>query len=281
MEAPLVIVLDLDGTVLGDITPQVVMYEVLEECKKHKVTQLKLTMPDIGPKLLAGVVRPHFGKFFKDLSRRSVEFFVYTASEKRWAEFIVKQIEKSFQIKINRPIFTRNECIYIDKDYKKSLKSVKGCIVKALNRKHHMRYTENDLKDKIMVIDNRPVYSTPDLKYMLHCSTYSYAIPENLPTVITSKHFEVYHKYIYQVLQKYYSTFMKPTDDYLEFEKQFYLTYLPQLQSSLKHQAKSLDDKFFKRLRKIIVKRNVRTFSETVIQYLQRKSKKEGEIMSP
>lgn len=271
-QPPLVILLDLDGTVLGDITPQVIVYEMLEECKKVHGCKVggKLPSHDLSTKLTSGVVRPNFDRFFNDITRKGMEVFVYTASEKKWAEHIVKQIEKTYDLKFNRPIFTRNHCMFIDKDYKKSIRTVRTSIVRTLNKKYHAHWTEDSLRDHVLIIDNRPVYSTTDLKYMVQCPTYTYAIPENIPSIITPKVYDQFSKQVHGVLQKYYGSVMKPVDSYLEFEKQYYLMYIPQLQSSLRQNA-SLQDKFFRRMRKLFVKRSFTLFDDKTIQYIQRK----------
>lgn len=269
MDVPLIVLLDLDGTVLGDVTPQVVLYEILDACKRQNVP-CKVAMPDLTSRLTTGIVRPYFHKFFQDCQKQGVEFFVYTASEKRWAEFIVKQIEKAYSIKINRPIFTRNQCVFIDKDYIKSIQTVRGSILRTLNRKYQGKWKDHDLKNKVLIVDNRPVYTQPDLKFMLQCETYNMAVPENLPLLFPPSVFQACASVLFPILQKYYGKAIRPTQNYREFEHQFYSMYLPQLQQAMRPSQ----DKFFRRLRKLFIlldQKNIHQFTDKVVTYMVRR----------
>lgn len=258
-------VLDIDGTVIGDINPQVVVYEIINELKKRR-EKINMDQQDFITKLKAGIVRPHFESFIKELQAYGVEFFIYTASEKKWAEFLVKKIEVAYDIKINRPIFTRNHCFYVDKDFKKSLKTVKPMIFRTLKKKYP-ELTLSDLRENIMVVDNRAVYSTTDNKSIVICPTYNYKIPENIPASLKQNVFSKHYQPIMETLVKY-DIISKPTKYYNNFQKQFYHRYLEDLSTSFKHE---LHDHFFKQLKDIVMGKNIRVFDERVISYITKK----------
>ena len=270
---PLTIVLDLDGTVVGDVTPQVIMYEIIEQCKHdYGKTTIKLPMNELHDQLQSGLIRPFFQQFVNDVSGQGVEFFVYTASEKKWAEFLVKQIEKVYNIRINRPIFTRDQCTYINKDYKKSLKTICPAVLKSINKRYATSFKEGDAVNKILVIDNREVYDLNDMKNnVLLCSTYNVAVPLNIPKFISATMYKQYKNVIQKILKKYFGDHLFGGESYQEFERDFYGIYFRLLSASCNDRS-SKTDILFRRLRKVIIKKNLRYVNNNVLSYLSKKT---------
>lgn len=166
---PLVILIDLDGTVQGDITPQIEEYKLLE--KLHIKHNRKMLASDY----TKGLLRPYFTNFVNLIDKvhsGRVELFVYTASEKVWAHHIVPTIESVTGVKFNRPIFTRNEC-NMDNQTHKSLAAVKPKIYRSL-RKKYANITKDSLDHKIYLIDNSNVLQ--ETKFLLKCPTYDYTV---------------------------------------------------------------------------------------------------------
>ncbi len=267
-QTPLVILLDIDGTLIGDITPQVLMYELSNRLKGQ--IRLQNMNKNVQDKLRNGIVRPHFKQFFTDLSYYGVEFFIYTASEKKWAEYIVKQIESAYNIKFNRPIFTRNNCEVTNREYKKSIASIKPALYKCLKKKYPSLKVD-DLKNKIMAIDNNQVYNSQESKQLLHCTTYDYSLPENIVLNVNKNIFEKHTNMINSILMSYFSGF-KYTTNYLRFEKQFYFKYIDDLTVALR-KGQDDQDALFKTVRNFIVNKKIKTFNENVVQYLNNKVK--------
>lgn len=248
---PLVVVLDLDGTIIGDITPQIASYDICNQIKLNGGT-LNYKFKDLSGKLLGGIIRPYFGEFIKKLQLNipHVEFFIYTASEKKWALYIIKAIENACKIKFNRPIFTRSNCVQIDKEYRKSLKLVKPMIFRALKKKHHLQSVA-DLNDRIMVVDNMDVYNSSETKYHIHCKTYDYKYPENIPAMFDHQEYKKYWKVTASLFDRYYN--IKPTPDFLDFQQQFYEKYTALLVSLKISNGDFLKDAFYKNLYKIMI----------------------------
>lgn len=92
---PLVVVLDLDGTIIGDITPQIVSWEICNDIKSSGGGNF-YKPKDLYAKLQGGIIRPYFAEFIKSLKKNipNIEFFIFTASEKKWAMNIIGYIEK-------------------------------------------------------------------------------------------------------------------------------------------------------------------------------------------
>jgi len=157
----LVFILDLDGTIIGDCIYQCEIYkiylilaklgikikinEILEQCYKEK----------------SKLLRPSFMYFINKMNEyyNNPLFYIYTASEKKWALKEVEIIEKNLNFKFNRPIFTRNECININGKYKKSIESIK--------KKMKINNPE------IIIIDDNDVYIDNNNR-LITCKTYNY-----------------------------------------------------------------------------------------------------------
>lgn len=265
---PLIIIIDLDGTIIGDISPQIMTFDLV---KNFKLAGYKFThdIADLRSKLKSGLVRPYFSTFMTNLAKSiPVEFFVYTASEKSWAELVIKNIEATHNIKFNRPIFARQYCVYSEKDreYKKSLSLIRPSIIKFLKRKYHVSFTKHDLQKNIMIIDNSNVYHSNDQQNLLLCPTYNYRVPENVLTFIKEDQYKKHHMLINNTLNRYLS--LSHTSNYITFQKDFYKYYLSFLETQLNNNTRYSHDKFWLYLQDIIVTKNIRKFDETSIRYI-------------
>jgi hydroxymethylpyrimidine pyrophosphatase-like HAD family hydrolase len=263
LNVPLVILLDIDGTLIGDISPQVIMYELKKRLK------LPYNAKNLHEQLNSGIIRPHFKSFFNDLKDYGVEFFIYTASEKKWAEHIVKQIEATSGVKFNRPLFTRNNCQLVNGEYKKSIAHVLPSVVKCLKKKYN-NLTVASLRNMVMAIDNNNVYSSVDRKNLVLCDTYPYSSPENIPLYINRSLFDKHSSVIMNLLSSYYPS-IKYTTSYMKFEKQYYIYYVQMLDKTLKLKSVTSLDTLFKTIRNFIINKNISTFNENVVQYLNTK----------
>lgn len=169
-KAPYILLIDLDGTIQGDITPQLKEY-VLQKSLGVKLNK-KLVSEDYQKSLL----RPFFKAFMNMINthyKNKVELFVYTASEKKWANYIVPIIESVTNVKFNRPIFTREQCNMNLTEKVKSISTVKPAILKTLKKKYTTITSEN-INDKIYLIDNN--YVLKETSFLIKCPTYDKAV---------------------------------------------------------------------------------------------------------
>lgn len=169
-QEPFVFILDLDGTIIGDCVYQVVLQNIEDVAKTNKLkTNSKNMLTDCYSES-SKLIRPYFKYFINHIKSRyeNSKFYIYTASEKTWANKEISMIEKTHNLKFNRPIFTRDDCI-IDSFgvYKKSVKNILPRIVKA-NKKNKIK------SDNILVIDNNKVFIDFN-NNMIECPTYNYA----------------------------------------------------------------------------------------------------------
>ena len=262
MTIPYVFIFDIDGTMIGDIRPQVVVYDILNEIKHlTKGTKKLYESSDFEYKLKNGIVRPYLINFINDIKKQYhyVEFFIYTASQNQWALYLIKAIEKALDIQFNRPIFTRNDCMYINGEYRKSLARIKGRIFKTLKRKYS-DYQPSLMKDHIVMIDNSKVFQ-PNDENIIYCPTYTFKYPENLPAIISR---EIYEKY-YKIINKY-TSHIPLTSNYLKFQKYYYQNYINDL-----IKMKTTDDRFWILLKDILINKNIVSFDSRTIKYINMK----------
>jgi hypothetical protein len=118
-----VFIIDLDSTIIGDCSYQLQLYNIAKimNSSKQLININKILSSYYNEK--SKLVRPYFVYFInkmRELYKNDVYFYVYTASSKDWANIQIKLIEKENNIKLNRPVFTREECKeFKDLDYEK------------------------------------------------------------------------------------------------------------------------------------------------------------------
>lgn len=201
-KSPIVIVLDIDGTIVGDITYQVCEWELLHSVQPSKLKAFKQTlMRD----LANGLIRPHFADFATSLRsyHENVELFIYTASDDKWAQFLIPCIEQVTGIAINRPIFSRKHCIPTGGSINKSLNDIAPTIHSRLKKKYGADLPPMKLMMRSMcIIDNNNVLTDAQHKCVL-CPTYSYIHPYDVLKHIEEDVIEKQQKTVSRLLAGY------------------------------------------------------------------------------
>jgi hypothetical protein len=187
-KVPLVLLLDLDGTMIGHIGCVLCEYELHCAGKVGGGTGTagggvpKAVRDSIVSRLRYGIVRPYLDQFCKTAAAagkggggRRVELFVYTASEAGWAAFIVPCVEAAIGMRFNRPLFTRRNCAAAP-DMRKSLSALRPLLVRALRPRYPALRTPKDLEGCVALVDNtRHVLADPlESARLIPCSTYTY-----------------------------------------------------------------------------------------------------------
>jgi hypothetical protein len=171
---PNIFFIDIDGTMIGNIHPQVCEWEIVQRYGKGKMPQLR---KNIMKQLENGILRPDFANFIDFLKNRydDCHIYIYTASETKWAHFIVSCIEQLTQLKFDRPIFTRSHCSVVNKEYRKSIEHVMPIVYKTLSGTNV--YGPNiasikDVKANAVLIDNNHVLT--EANRLVFCPTYEF-----------------------------------------------------------------------------------------------------------
>jgi hypothetical protein len=256
-----VFILDLDGTIIGDCIYQSEIYKISLILNKLKI---KLKINDILDDYYndkSKLIRPNFLHFINTIRKfyTSCAFYIYTASEKKWAEKEITIIEKNLDIKFNRPIFTRNDCIVqmINNKivYKKSIEAIKRKI---------------KIKDpEIIIIDDNDVY-LDNTDRLIKCKIYNY------------KYFCNYWEYIpiakinNKIFIKYLSTLIEaerlnPINNInnMKNKMDYYKWLYEKCYNINKNNKKYKQDNFWLNLTKVIIDNNIKIYNNTTFKFIQ------------
>ena len=100
---PIVVLLDLDKTLIGDVSPQVEEYSIINNINVELQTLGQKKIPynkkKLENELRNGIIRPYLQKFINLLKTyENVEVFIYTASDDKWAKTIIPVIDKNSKL---------------------------------------------------------------------------------------------------------------------------------------------------------------------------------------
>lgn len=234
---PIVLLLDLDRTMIGDIVPQSEEFHIIKDINYELKILDKKTMPfnfkRLQKELRENIIRPYLLKFL-NLARsyNNVEIFVYTASEDKWAKTIIPQIEKAMNFKFNRPILTRNNTLIKNNNFRKSIKNVKSKIFKSIKKKYGLKNME-ELKyitlfddTKNVLLENRLHIKVPPYNYL-----YQIDYLRSLPDYIINKYYilienrlNIPHSSNLNGFKSKYYNFMKLRSQYSDANNKKYKT---------------------------------------------------------
>jgi hypothetical protein len=182
---PLIIIFDIDQTIIGNINMQSKEYDLLEflynSCKKKGINTKcpYVDLLDMQDELKNGLLRPYVKEFltFCNNKFKHVEVFFYTNSSYNWTNRVLgKNIEKALGMKINRPFFTRENSISLD--WKKSLVNIYPLITKSLIKKYPLMKNEQNreyiLNNRMIFIDDIKDNIFSYTKRQLVCTKYTY-----------------------------------------------------------------------------------------------------------
>jgi len=256
-----VFIIDLDGTIIGDCVYQSEIYKISLILNKLKI---KIKINDILDEYYndkSKLIRPYFFHFIETMKKTysSCFFYIYTASEKKWAEKEIGIIEKNYDIKFNRPIFTRNDCI-----------------LELVNNKPVYKKTIEGIKKKIkvkepeiIIIDDNNVY-IDNTEKLIKCNIYNYKYFCNYWDYIPIKKIKnnIFKKYLSTLIENerlnpnYNKTNMKQTMEYYKwlYEKCYTIN---------KNNKKYKQDNFWLSLTKIIVDNKIKIYNTSTIKFIE------------
>jgi hypothetical protein len=280
--APYIFLLDLDGTIIGDCTYQCDIYNIQEIIKKNivlkntSINSIELAkykslcdkMLDNCYNLQSKLLRPNFAKFMSEMKKLYPNsfFFIYTASEKTWANKEILIIEKQNNIKFNRPIFTRDNCL---KDNNGNIKKSVIKILPQLLKSIKMPKTHS-IVNNIMIIDNNPTF-VDYTDNLLICPTYDYLkfhnLWENIPHEYT-KISELKHFVSRLIMNKKMYIKNNPSNTIIleKLHKWLYRKY----KKINKYNSKYDNDTFWLNLATLIKHHNISAFNKKSIHMLHK-----------
>lgn len=273
---PFIVILDWDNTIVGKVDYQSQKYSLEQHYKKFG---LKVKKNSKVPKAFnkdSKLVRPYFLNFITELTdyfQGNIYFFIYTASERKWANTEISWLEKSHGIKFQRPIFTRDDCI-VDKSgsYRKSISNIFPRMLRSMGLTKISKEQKTELlHQRLLIIDNNAVFN--DMKeHLLICPDYNFMFFENLLEDIPLSYLQnpnIRQHILSLINMGLICPFFGKNDD---INQQMYKKY-EWLAIKCKHISEnntySIKDIFFKYLTGLIVKNNLKIFTPNVIKQLQ------------
>lgn len=255
---PVVFLIDLDGTIQGNVHPQVVEYELIRKFNMMTNSKVKYNLRNLHTDISRGLIRPHFKNAMLNIKKKHahVEFFVYTASSDTWANFLLPNIIKVVFNKrnpINKPFLTRSHCVLDGR--MKSIEKVKPIVANALRS----RYPDATFKH-IFLIDNNIVLQEKELNRLIYCPSYDYRVINCPLRNFNDQTLERYHKVLSKELfQEGVSTTHK-----FELMKMYYDQAFKEYVRTDKHNEKYANDKYWKLFEETVVRSNLNTERDVI-----------------
>lgn len=176
---PWVLLLDLDGTIVGDVDTPLEHWNALQGLHPDgKIPQASSSMFDsaLRHSLQQGLLRPGFGEFARSCvkEQHGLELFVATMSTADWAPVVVSAVQAVIGGKMlnSRQILTR-EVWPRDKrgNQYKSVATALPLVFKSLRRKYGLS-SQDQLEGRLLLIDNTDILAEQQL--WVPCPTYSF-----------------------------------------------------------------------------------------------------------
>jgi len=256
-----IFIIDLDGTLIGDCVYQCEIYKIYLILNKLGI---KIKINEILEEHYtekSKLIRPYFTYFINKMREYfpNSYFYIYTASEKKWAEKEISIIEKNLNIKFDRPIFTRTHCSTVIKDdkmiYMKSIELIKKKI--KINNA------------EIIIIDDNEVYIDNTNK-LIKCKIYNYKLFNNywdyIPiNKINNKIFIKYLSSLIELGRLNPSYKINTTKQKIGYYKWLYEKCCNVNNNNKKYK----EDKFWLNLTKIIIDNKIKIFNDTSINFIK------------
>lgn len=198
---PLLVFVDIDGTVVGDVEPQLTQYQLLVQSNSAESTRKKLATlrgkafrDQVVLQLADGLLRPGFGAFCLECARRGVPVFLYTASQDSWARFLAPLLVRAARMQLRSSGATASDEASIkiaklyarrwcrprpDGTYGKSIALVGEDAIATLRRTGRISAgaaAATRLLDRCILIDNSPrvLTSSAETARLVVVPTYEY-----------------------------------------------------------------------------------------------------------
>ena len=263
---PIVFLLDLDGTLQGNIHPQLVEYELIRELnliieQNNEKQFIKYNFTKLSKDYLNGLLRPFLKQAILGMKKKhpNIEFFIYTASTEMWAHLIIPQIERILFGKdelINKPYFTRKHC---NSDGSKSIDNVRGRVVSTLRNKYPKSTFEH-----IYLVDNNIVLKTHELNKLIYCPSYDYKAMNCPIRNLTDEQITKYHREISQELLG------KPSIHKYHMLKLYYDNAFKEYEKTEKENEKYIDDDYWKRFSHLVTSSSKMNTDTDILQTIHK-----------
>lgn len=270
---PYVFLLDLDGTMQGNIGPQVREYELVSSFRTMEDTRnIHYNEDQLYVDMGRGLIRPQLAKTLIDIKNKhpNVEFFVYTASSDLWANFLLPKIFrylfKNRQI-INPLILSRKDCLPTGM---KSIHKVKPQIKRFLQRQK--KYSHSQF-NHVFLVDNSYVLHQHEAHLLIHCPTYDYKVMScplrNIPPSMLHKHYNTLSNRILGM----------SSSGKIDFIRKYYDSAFKEFVQTDEINAKHINDNYWPCFRRVFMR--YKTINEDNINHLVQQLKRVENMCGP
>jgi len=274
---PTVFVLDWDGTIAGRVDFQSQRFALQQLLRKYGYRQpATATAAPAAFRPGHGLIRPGLVEFMKALSHMTdgrCFFFIYTASERKWATQEIQWVERTHNIRFARPIFARDDCV-VDGggNYRKSLKKIMPRILRIVTKQYPLTASERVhlVERRTICIDNNAVYLDRADRLLL-CPDYGYMVFENLldglpPTALDHP---VVQQHVLSLVNDGLCCPVPANRPVMSKLLEEYSWLARKCKTVMEANTQYEKDAFWKLLRKLIVKNNLRDWTASAIAQLQ------------
>lgn len=199
----LILCIDMDGNMIGDIKCQVCEWELV---RLLEPTRIRLFRENLKTQLQHSLlIRPGLKHFLTTFAYGDqAELFVYTASDQKWASFLVPILEDVLGIRFHRPILSRSHCYMIQStgSILKSLVKVANPILKTLRRKYP-GITREEIVRRTVLVDNSYVLVQSERHRMIKSWSYNYAYQTDVLRLLSDAVIAQNIKEVLRVLKRY------------------------------------------------------------------------------
>lgn len=270
-DIPLVIYLDFDGTIIGDITPQVTEWEIISRfCPK----ELKSFKESLKPDMLA-IMRTNLPKMINTIksAHPNVEFFIYTASDGVWANTVIPCVEAAAGIEINRPILSRKNCLQAT--YEKSLRLIAPIVYRRLRSRYTGLRNAEQVYQNSILIDNTDILIDVEQHRCIQCPTYGGIywndILRHVPLeVLKQNYMEI--SIMLRSIGVFPRLSSKEHFTFEEFRMYYYQILSEKIKQALKNRKQNKSDNLWPTLTKILLNARLeKGMSDSLAKYIKKK----------
>lgn len=268
---PYIFILDIDNTIIGNITncigEWIILNHIHKYCKMNNIIANCKKKLDIIDELNEGLLRPYFIDFINFIKQKyiNVEIYLFTKSSYKWINDggYIENIEKICKTKFNKPYFTRENSL----DGEKLLGNIFDIIIKNLQRKYPLlKIDENKKKvfdNQLVFIDDIPNNLNDYPHKQILCPKYNYTPYYNIKEKIIKKYnikFDIFdNQKILEIFEEVeIPIYNKNGSKYQQDIEFINLTEIKNIRSAELLNNTTLNDTFFKDLI-IILNKNKKT----------------------
>lgn len=256
---PLVLLIDMDGTIIGDASPLACMHELQANVNARQKYLESYPFQQ-------SLIRPHVESFIKFARHEyDCEVFIYTAADENWAAKVIHRVENEIGFKFNRPILSRKDCVLVNNVYRKSINHVSSRIRAVLKRRQKILIESN-----IVLIDNNDViFPTGDYRQII-CPTYDARIGMDVLKKIDIAEIHANMSALAKILYKYGYIIKSSYKSIDELLSSYYLSVARSLHESCKESENNAKDTFWLDLRNAFRSLRITSFDKETLSHIRK-----------